>query len=195
MPTTCTTPAVSSRAPGTVRTIERLLAGELCDEQDVLVVCSFLASFDPATPLRLAVATTSSGCGPRSSRQSSWVLRNAGVDVDGTTDPESLTRLWAQCYRTVDRIGAWTDITELSLAARRAAGDDAYQAWRRACCDAFDLVTRRGIGQDARARAWSYVAARVAVLHLLGATVDEAGDLAATVHSWIPEDVRTQRPQ
>ena len=53
MPTTCTTPAVSSRAPGTVRTIERLLAGELCDEQDVLVVCSFLASLDPATPLRL----------------------------------------------------------------------------------------------------------------------------------------------
>ena len=191
MPTTCTTLTVSSRAPGTVRTIERLLAGELCDDQDVLVVCSFLASLDPATPLRLAVATTSSGCGPGSSRQSSWVLRNAGVDVDGTTDPESLTRLWAQCYRTVDRIGAWTDITELSRAAREAAGDATYQDWRRACCDAFDLVTRRGIGQDARAAAWSPVAARVAILHLLGATVDDVIDLATHVRAWVPEAART----
>lgn len=178
-----------TRTPQTSRTIARTIAGQTLDSADVALVCSFLAS-EPVTRLRLAVACCSSGCGLGSARHASWMLGVAGVVSQGTTNPEALVTAWACAYEQVDRIGAWTDITELSRAAREAAGDEAYQAWRRACCDAFDLVTRRGIGQDARAAAWSPVAARVAVLHLLGATVAEAGDLVAVVRGWIPEEAR-----
>jgi len=179
-----------ARAPGTTRTIGRMLAGHTCDAHDAAVVCSFLSSSNPATPLRLAVSCGSSGCGIGVARHAAWMLGRVGIDVAGTTDAAQLVVTWARCYEDVDRSGAWVDITELSRLAARLAGDEAYQAWRRACCDAFDLVTRRGIGQDARAAAWSPVAARVAVLHLLGATVAEAGDLVAVVRGWIPEEAR-----
>jgi len=167
-----------------------MLAGHTCDAQDAAIVCSFLASFEPTTALRLAVSCGSSGCGIGTARHAAWMLGRIGIDVPGTTDAKQLVATWARCYEAVDRRGAWVDITELSRAAALAAGDDEYQAWRRACCDAFDLVTRRGIGQDARAAAWTQVSCRVAILHLLGATVAEAGDLAAVVRGWVPEDAR-----
>lgn len=190
MPAHTTTSVPSARTPGTARTIARMLAGHTCDAQDAAIVCSFLASFEPATPLRLAVSCGSSGCGIGTARHAAWMLGRVGIDVPGTTDAAQLVATWSRCYETVDRRGAWVDITELSRAAALAAGDDEYQAWRRACCDAFDLVTRRGIGQDARAAAWTQVSCRVAILHLLGATVAEAGDLAAVVRGWVPEDAR-----
>lgn len=193
MPAHTTTPVTtlpSARTPGTARTIARMLAGHTCDAHDASIVCSFLASFEPATPLRLAVSCGSSGCGIGVARHAAWMLGRVGVDSPGTTDAKQLVATWARCYEAVDRRGAWVDITELSRAAATAAGDEDYQAWRRACCDAFDLVTRRGIGQDARAAAWSGVASRVAVLHLLGATVAEAGDLESVVRGWVPADAR-----
>lgn len=185
------TTTIVARTPQTSRTIARIIAGFAPDSADVALVCGSLSSQDGATRLRYAVASNMGGCGRGSARHASWMLGVVGVASPGTTDPQALVASWARAFEQVDRIGAWTDITELSRAAREAAGDATYQDWRRACCDAFDLVTRRGIGQDARAAAWSPVAARVAILHLLGATVDDVIDLATHVRAWVPEAART----
>ena len=185
-----TSPA--ARTPQTSRTIARVIAGHVLDSADVALVLGFLSSQDSATRLRYAVASNMSGCGRGSARHASWMLGVVGIASPGTTDADALVSSWARAYEQVDKAGAWIDITELSRAAREAAGDASYQDWRRACCDAFDLVTRRGIGQDARAAAWSQVAARVAVLHLLGATVDDVLDLATHVRAWIPETARVE---
>lgn len=185
------TTTIAARTPQTSRTIARVIAGHALDPADVALVLGFLSSQDGATRLRYAVASNMGGCGRGSARHASWMLGVVGVASPGTTDPQALVASWARAFEQVDRIGAWTDITELSRAAREAAGDATYQDWRRACCDAFDLVTRRGIGQDARAAAWSPVAARVAILHLLGATVDDVIDLATHVRAWVPEAART----
>lgn len=185
---------IAARTPQTTRTIARIIGGYAVDSADVALVLGFLSSQDGATRLRYAVASNMGGCGRGSARHASWMLGVAGIASPDTTDPDALVASWAWAYEQVDKAGAWIDITELSRAAREAAGDAAYQAWRRACCDAFDLVTRRGIGQDARAAAWSYVAARVAVLHLLGATVDETdlAGLCSVVRAWIPETARAE---
>lgn len=185
-----TSPA--ARTPQTSRTIARIIAGHVLDSADVALVLGFLSSQDSATRLRYAVASNMSGCGRGSARHASWMLGVAGIASPDTTDADALVASWARAYEQVDKAGAWIDITELSRAAREAAGDASYQDWRRACCDAFDLVTRRGIGQDARASAWSPVAARVAILHLLGATVDDVLDLATHVRAWIPETARAE---
>jgi hypothetical protein len=139
-----------------------------------------------ANPLRLAVAAVGTGCGKGSARQAAWLMSKVGY----TVDPTVLVTLWRLAYEAADRNGHWVDTTELSRTAAATAGYEAYEAWRRAMCDAFDAVKRPHLTQDEAATAWSRMSARVAVLHLLGATVDEVSDLAAVVHNWLPEQYR-----
>lgn len=171
-----------TRSTATALTISRILAGRALNMRDITVIRGALN----AAPLRLAVAATGTGCGKGSARQASWLMGRLGYEVEAAT----LVTLWSVAYEATDRNGHWIDPTELSRTAASLAGYESYEAWRRACCDAFDAVKRPHMTQDEAATAWSHMSARVAVLHLLGVQVSEVSDLAAVVHGWLPEQYR-----
>lgn len=154
-----------TRSTATALTISRLLAGRALNMHDTTVIRGALN----ATPLRLAVASTGTGCGKGSARQAAWLMGRLGYEVEAAT----LVTLWSAAHEATDRNGHWIDPTELSRTAASLAGYESYAGMApRACCDAFDAVKRPHMTMDEAATAWSHMSARVAVLHLLGVQVE-----------------------